>query len=146
MSDDISRIIKEERLPVKKVNTIIGINTVFRGNFVVEGPLRVDGNYEGDIKSLDMIIIGSFGKVKGNLYGEIVIIGGSVKGNVFATKQIILLSTSKVIGDLTSQKILIDEGARFRGKFNRVSSDILNDIFKKQVEPFIQEEKNKWVW
>ncbi|MCS7298722.1 MAG: polymer-forming cytoskeletal protein [Spirochaetia bacterium] len=146
MNDEITRIIKEEKLPVKKVNTIIGINTVFRGNFVVEGPLRIDGNYEGDVKSMDMIIVGSSGKVKGNIYGEVVVIGGGVKGNIFAIKEIILLSTAKVIGDLTSQKILIDEGARLKGRFNRVSSDKVSSIFSSEVIPYLQEERNNWSW
>lgn len=146
MNDEITRIIKEEKLPVKKVNTIIGINTTFRGNFVVEGPLRIDGNYEGDVKSMDMIIVGSSGKVKGNIYGEIVVVGGGVRGNIFAIREIILLSTAKVIGDLTSQKILIDEGARLKGRFNRVSSDKLSSIFSSEVIPYLQEEKNNWSW
>lgn len=146
MNDEITRIIKEEKLPVKKVNTIIGANTVFRGNFVVEGPLRIDGNYEGDVKSMDMIIVGSSGKVKGNIYGEIVVIGGGVKGNIFAIKEIILLSTAKVIGNLTSQKILIDEGARLKGRFNRVSLDKVNSIFSSEVIPYLQEERNNWNW
>lgn len=146
MENNLSRIIREEHIPIKKVNTIIGSNSVFRGNFVVEGPLRVDGNYEGDIKSLDLIIIGSSGKVKGNIFGEIVIVGGKVKGDIFAIKEIILLSTASVLGGLLSQKILIDEGAKFRGRFNRVTKEKITEIFEKEVKPYLEEEKEKWRW
>lgn len=146
MPDEISKVISAERLPIKKVNTIIGSNTIFRGNFVVDGVIRIDGNYEGDIKSLDMIIVGSTGHVKGNIYGEVVIVGGKVKGNIFSKKEIILLSTAIVLGDLTSKKILIDDGARFRGKFNRVQDEYLKNLFKAEVEKYINEEKSKWEW
>lgn len=146
MADELSRIAREEKIPIKKVNTIIGVNTIFRGNFVVEGPLRIDGNYEGDIKSFDMIIVGSTAKVKGNIYGEIVVVGGRVKGDIYAVKEIILLSTSAVIGNLTSQKILIDEGARFKGRFNRVVDNEIEKIFEDKVRPYIEEEKSKWSW
>ncbi|MEN2998142.1 MAG: polymer-forming cytoskeletal protein [Brevinematia bacterium] len=146
MRDEISRIIKEEHIPIKKVNTIIGVNTIFRGNFVVEGPLRVDGNYEGNIKSLDLIIVGSSGKVKGDIFGETVVVGGKVKGNIFAIREIILLGTSSVIGDLSSQKILIDEGARFKGRFNRVGKEEIMEIFSAEVSPYLEEERKKWSW
>ncbi len=65
MTDDLDKIVRAEKYTNKKVNTIIGQNTIFRGNFIVEGPLRIDGNYEGDIKSYDMVIVGLTGKVKG---------------------------------------------------------------------------------
>ncbi|MGB9621917.1 MAG: bactofilin family protein [Brevinematia bacterium] len=146
MADEITKIAKEENIQIKRVNTIIGLNTIFRGNFVVEGPLRIDGSYEGDIKSLDLVIVGSNGKVKGNIFGEIVIIGGQVKGNVFAIKEIILLPTAKMLGDLNSQKILIDEGAKFKGKFNRIEETRLLEIFNSEVKPYIEEEKQKWNW
>lgn len=146
MPDELTKIARAEHIPIKKVNTIIGPNTIFRGNFIVDGPLRIDGNYEGDIKSQDMVIIGSTAKVKGNIFGEIVIVGGEIKGNIFAIKEIILLPTAKILGDLVSQKILIDEGARFKGKFNRTKEEKIQEIFNIEVKPYIEEEKSKWIW
>ncbi|MFN4245020.1 MAG: polymer-forming cytoskeletal protein [Brevinematia bacterium] len=140
------KILRQEKIFLKKVNTVIGSNTIFRGNFVVDGAIRIDGNYEGYVKSLDMVIIGSTAKVKGNVYGSIVIVGGKVKGDIFAVNEIILLGTSFVFGSLCSQKILIDEGARFKGKFSRVSAEEINKIFDEEVKPYIEQEKEKWVW
>ncbi len=81
-----------------------------------------------------------------NIFGEIVIVGGEVKGNIFAIKEIILLPTAKILGDLTSQKILIDEGARFKGKFNRIQSKKIEEIFNIEVKLYIEDEKSKWVF
>ncbi len=145
MDKEIEKRVARE-INIKKVNTMIGNETIFRGTFVVEGAIRIDGMYEGNIKTKDLVIVGSTGKVKGDIYGETVVIGGAVKGNIFAMKNIVLLSTAKVIGDLTATKILMDEGAKFKGKFKRANEEELKTIFDEEVNTFIEKEKSSWEW
>jgi len=145
---DNEKIQKEiaREIRIKKVSTMIGSDALFRGVFVVEGAIRIDGKYDGNIRTRDMVIIGDGGRVKGDIYGDTVIIGGGVKGNIYAMKEIILLDTAKVLGDLTATRILIDEGAKFRGKFKKTSEENLKPIFEREVDAFVKSEKSSWEW
>ncbi len=138
------RLGKYDHLKLPEVNTILGFNTVFRGNFVVEGPMRIDGKFEGDIKSLDIVIIGSDGVIKGDIYGSTVIVGGKIRGNIFGLNEIILLSTADIVGNLNSQKMVIDDGASFKGRFKKFSENEMLQIFDQVVKTYIEKEKKEW--
>lgn len=46
------------------INSVIGPGSIFEGKFYIAGSLRIDGKFEGDIKTEDALVIGETGKVK----------------------------------------------------------------------------------
>lgn len=98
------------------VNSIIGEGSEFRGEFYVNGLLRIDGKFEGTIHTTGKILVGRTGKVKSDIKAGSVIIGGTVIGNVEATEKIVLLSTARLIGDVITPSLVIEEGVIFEGK------------------------------
>lgn len=101
-----------------KINTIIGKDTVINGDFTAKGSVRLDGRIEGDVKVSGTLILGTFGKVNGFVEAAVAIIGGEVYGDIDATEKVEITSTAKVIGNLKTNIIVIDEKAIFQGQCN----------------------------
>ncbi len=98
------------------IETLIGNGTTFKGDIIASKSLRVDGVLVGNIKEAANVIIGETAQVKGNINANYVVIDGTVEGNITASDSIELLNKSKVIGDLTTTILSINEGAKFKGK------------------------------
>lgn len=99
-----------------KISTIIGKGTVVNGDFQAEGSVRLDGIIEGDVKVSGTLILGAAGKVNGTVDAAVAVIGGEVMGDVNAPEKIEITATAKVIGNIKTNAIVIDEKAIFQGQ------------------------------
>lgn len=104
------------------IQTWIGTETVFTGDLSSLGSIRVDGKLIGNIKDAESVIIGENAEIKGNINTKYIVVSGTVNGNIVASEAIELLNKSKVIGDLSTNILSINEGALFKGK-SIMSSD-----------------------
>lgn len=101
-----------------KISTIIGSDVVINGDFQSEGSVRLDGDVEGDVKVTGTLVIGATGKINGAVEAAVTIIGGEVIGDVTAPDKIELTSTARVIGNIKTDTVVIDEKAIFHGFCN----------------------------
>jgi len=97
------------------INSIIGEGSELKGEFKVSGTLRIDGVFAGEVHTDGKIIISQTGHVKTDLKGGIIVIGGTDEGNVYATKQVTLLKTAKLMGDIITPSLIVEEGVVFEG-------------------------------
>ena len=98
------------------INTIIGPNTSFTGNIEVAGFVRIDGSIRGNVNAKGRVVIGERARLKGNVTGTNITIGGVVYGNIIADGHLIILSTALIIGDIISRRIQADDGCFINGK------------------------------
>ena len=98
------------------INTIIGPGTSVFGNIESGGFTRVDGNVLGDVKAKGRVVIGEKARMKSNVSGTLVTVGGVVFGNVLASERLIILATGLVMGDIITRRIQADEGCLIHGK------------------------------
>jgi cytoskeletal protein CcmA (bactofilin family) len=98
------------------INTIIGPNTSVTGNLEIGGFIRVDGNIRGDVSAQGRVVIGKDARMRSNISGTVVTIGGVVYGNVLASERLTVLSTGLVIGDVITRQIQADDGCLIHGK------------------------------
>jgi cytoskeletal protein CcmA (bactofilin family) len=84
------------------VNSTIGEGSVFEGKFYISGSLRIDGKFEGEIRTDEELVVGESGKVKTDIDAKSVVIAGVVIGNITASEEVRLLETGKVLGDITA--------------------------------------------
>jgi len=98
------------------VNSIIGEGSEFKGEFKINGLLRVDGKFTGTIVTDGKVLIGQAGEALTDIEARTVIIGGIVRGNIYATERVILLSTGKVTGNIITPSIVMEEGSVFDGQ------------------------------
>ncbi len=99
-----------------EVNSTIGDNSFFEGRFAVNGNLRIDGKFAGKALHVDQLEIGPKARVKTEIYATSVIVKGIVVGNITAVKRVLLLSTSRVLGDIRTPELIIQDGVILEGK------------------------------
>ena len=102
-----------------QVPTGTGLSTLsadltFEGNVSGAGDLQVDGTVKGDLR-VGRLIVGETGAVEGNVSADYVEVRGRIVGGVNG-KQIKLLGTAYVDGDITHEQLSIDVGAYFQGR------------------------------
>ena len=98
------------------INTIVGPGTSVLGNIESGGFTRIDGNVQGDIKAKGRVVIGEGARMKSNVSGTSVTVGGVIFGNVLASERLIVLATGLVMGDIITRRIQADEGCLIHGR------------------------------
>jgi cytoskeletal protein CcmA (bactofilin family) len=108
---------RKKQAPIDKIETVIGLNTNFKGRLVCDGSVRIDGICEeGIVETVGNIVVGPQAKVAANLIAENVSVSGAVTGNIKASGRLEILSTGKVWGDVDAGSFLLDDDAHFQGK------------------------------
>lgn len=107
--------VKEMAQKGDMMNSTIGDGSSFEGKFYISGSLRIDGKFEGEIKTDDELVVGESGRVKTDIVAKSVVIAGTVIGNINAFNEVRLLETAKVLGDITAPVINIMKGVVLMG-------------------------------
>ncbi|NNM53117.1 MAG: polymer-forming cytoskeletal protein [Spirochaetales bacterium] len=97
------------------INTIIGEGSSARGEFVVKGFFRIDGDFSGSIKTSGRILVGVTGRAKGELHGRDVVVGGVFRGDIYADEHVVLLASAVVLGNVYSPRLEIERGSILDG-------------------------------
>jgi len=98
------------------INTIIGPGTTLRGDIETGGFTRIDGHVMGNVAASGRVVIGERARIKSNVSGTAITIGGVVCGNVIASESLLILSTALVLGDIITRRIQADNGCIVHGK------------------------------
>jgi cytoskeletal protein CcmA (bactofilin family) len=97
------------------INSIIGEGTRFKGEFDLNGLLRIDGDFTGTIRTAGKVLVGRNGRAECTMHAGTVVIGGVVRGEIFSSEKVIVLSTGFVLGNITTPRLIVEEGVIFNG-------------------------------
>ena len=100
---------------VSGVNSILGEGSSFKGNVRIEGSMRVDGEFEGNLTVTDSLVVGKSGTVKAEVEVGEAIVAGRVLGRIRASDRVELQTGSRMEGDVYTQSFMIEDGVFFRG-------------------------------
>ncbi len=100
-----------------KIETVIGPNCSVNGMLQSDGGVRIEGTFDGEIRTAGNLIVAESAKVIAEVQAYNVVISGSMKGNITANR-IEITETGKLWGDLNVNSLLLSEGAFLRGQTN----------------------------
>ena len=86
----------------------------FEGGISGGGDLQIDGTIKGDVR-VGRLIVGETGAVEGNVSADYIEVRGRVVGGI-SGKQVKLIATAYVDGDITAEQMSSDIGAYFQGR------------------------------
>jgi cytoskeletal protein CcmA (bactofilin family) len=112
---------------------LVGAGLHIKGKISGNEDLHVDGNIEGSIQLEDRkLTIGANAKVKADVVAREVVVYGSVVGNVRASDRLEIKKDGSIVGELTTGRIVIEDGAHFKGsvEIERKAVDILPELDK----------------
>lgn len=98
------------------INSIVGEGTRFKGELDLNGLLRIDGDYSGTIRTPGKVLVGKNGRAECSIFAGTVVVGGVVKGDINSTEKVIVLSTGMIIGNVTTPRLIVEEGVILNGK------------------------------
>jgi cytoskeletal protein CcmA (bactofilin family) len=100
--------------------TTLSDTSLFDGIIRFKNSLRIDGDYTGKVDADGLLVLGPKSKLKGDIICDEVIIGGEVRGNVYARRRLELLESAKLYGDIKTAKLKIADGVVFEGQCEMV--------------------------
>jgi cytoskeletal protein CcmA (bactofilin family) len=87
-----------------------------KGEITGNEDLHIDGTVEGLVQLEDRkLTVGASAKVTADVIAREVVVYGNVKGNLRARDRIEIKKDGSVVGDLTTARIMIEDGAYFKG-------------------------------
>ena len=110
---------QQSSAPQTKEQATIGPKISFKGNLTGEEDLLIEGSLDGMIEvRKHSVMIGKKGQVKADVYGKIIIIEGTVEGNLYAEERLIVRQSGTVRGKIVSPQVALEIGCNFNGSID----------------------------
>ena len=101
---------------LNRARTYLDKGSRVNGELNFDGPVRIDGEIEGEINSNDSVAIGEGAIVSANINATAIVVAGAISGELSASQRIELYPSAKVLlGSLTAPEMVICEGAVIEG-------------------------------
>ncbi len=98
--------------------TIIARPTTIDGKLMGSSEILIDGTVKGSVTCRSLVRIAERGSIEADVHALTVQVAGIVNGDISADERIVLEKSARVKGNLTAPRILIQDGASFKGKVN----------------------------
>ena len=95
--------------------SIIGSGMRVAGDISADGVVKIEGSVTGTVRAAKQVLVARGGEVEGDVVSREAIIGGEVRGAIYAEERVELQATSVVHGDVHTKKLLIQEGGEMNG-------------------------------
>ena len=98
------------------INSIVGEGTHFRGHLHLSGLLRIDGDFSGSIVTAGKVLVGKNGRADCTIEANTVVVGGILRGAIYATEKVIVLASAMVLGNIHAPRLIAEEGVLIDGR------------------------------
>jgi cytoskeletal protein CcmA (bactofilin family) len=100
-----------EMAKADKIGTFLGEGTEFEGKLKISGTLKIDGHFKGQISGAGTLIVGEGAKmIESDIHVSQILNRGEIQGNVIADEKIEIHAPGKVIGNIQTPVLVMDEG------------------------------------
>jgi cytoskeletal protein CcmA (bactofilin family) len=90
----------------------------FEGKLSFKDTVRIDGGFQGEIASENTLIVGESGEVQATIHSQVVVVSGTVIGDIVAKRQVVLHKTAKLEGNVSTPSLVVEEGAILNGNLS----------------------------
>jgi cytoskeletal protein CcmA (bactofilin family) len=99
-----------------KKSVYIGQSILIKGELTGNEDMTIEGKVEGNINLKDHnLTIGTKGRIEAELFAKNITIMGEVNGNVYAEDKVEVANSGKLNGNISAPRVVIEDGARFKG-------------------------------
>src|SRR5258708_37553992 len=105
-------------------SAVLGKSVIVKGQIFSREDLTIDGEVEGTVELQEhRLTVGPNGKVSASVKAREVVVLGTIHGNVETTDKIDIRKDAKLVGDIKTARIVIEDGAYFKGNIDIVRAD-----------------------
>ena len=103
-----------------EIRTQIAQGTKVVGEISSAADVAIDGIFEGTLKADNAVMVGGQGEVHGEIQAAQITVHGRVRGNLAGKQSVDLQSSGRVEGDIVAPRVMIVDGAFFKGNLDMV--------------------------
>src|SRR5229473_5534963 len=104
---------------------MIGKSVMIKGQIFSREDLTIDGEVEGSVELQEhRLTVGPHGKLQAGVKAREIIVLGAIHGNVDASDKIDIRKDAKLVGDIKTARIVIEDGAYFKGSIDIARPDV----------------------
>jgi cytoskeletal protein CcmA (bactofilin family) len=107
-------MVKNRENEVPSIN-LLGSGTTVKGEIKLIGDFRIDGTFIGTINCKGKVVVGPTGVIDGEIFCQNADFSGEIKATVKVNELLTLKESAKFSGDITTNKLAIEPGAKFSG-------------------------------
>jgi len=117
-------------------SAVIGKSVMIKGQIFSREDLLIDGEVEGSVELHEhRLTVGPHGKVQAGVKAHEIIVVGTIHGNVDAADRIEIRKDARLVGDIKTARIVIEDGAYFKGSIDIQKPDVSRQAPKPAPPP-----------
>ena len=115
---------------------VLGKSVIMKGQIFSREDLTIDGEVEGAVELQEhRLTVGPNGKVMASIKAREVVVLGTIHGNVETTDKIDIRKDAKLVGDIKTARIVIEDGAYFKGNVDILRADAPRPVAAPKLQP-----------
>jgi cytoskeletal protein CcmA (bactofilin family) len=114
---------EKQPAPLDRIEVTVGPTANINGDLVCDGVVKIDGVYQGSIKTVSNVIISEQARVDAHIEAQNVSVSGQAKGSIVALGRLEILSTGRVWADVTVKSFLLDDGGKLHGALKMAGTE-----------------------
>jgi cytoskeletal protein CcmA (bactofilin family) len=124
MSTQPTRPLDTRPEPARGGVAILGKSVILKGQVYGREDVTIDGEVEGTVELQEhRLTVGPTGKVVATIKAREIVVLGTVQGNIETREKIEIRKDAKVVGDIRTARIVIEDGAFFKGSIDIVRAE-----------------------
>jgi len=126
---------------------ILDVDASMEGTVSFRDPvnLRINGSFVGKLETRGNLTIGENAKVRANITGDRIVIGGKVEGDIFASQSLSVIAPGEIKGNIVTPSFSVTEGSLIEGnvsmlKATQGSLDLKEEMTLRDVAHYLEVE------
>jgi cytoskeletal protein CcmA (bactofilin family) len=99
----------------ERTRVAVGRNVNVSGKLIFHEPVRIEGRFRGEVRSLELVVVGEDGLIEGKVFAPRLLIMGELRGDVVGCDRVVLGPRAKFFGNIETRNLRVSEGAYLDG-------------------------------
>ena len=98
-----------------RTRVAVGRNVNVSGKLIFHEAVRIEGRFRGEVRSVELVVVGEEGMIEGKVFAPRILIMGEVRGDVVGCDRLVLGARAKFFGNIETRNLTVAEGAYLDG-------------------------------
>jgi cytoskeletal protein CcmA (bactofilin family) len=99
----------------ERTRVAVGRNVNVSGKLIFHEPVRIEGRFRGEVRSVELVVVGEEGMIEGKVFAPRLLIMGELRGDVVGCDRMVLGPRAKFFGNIQTRNLTVAEGAHLDG-------------------------------
>jgi len=100
----------------ERTRVAVARNINVSGRLVFQEPVRIEGNFRGEVSSSELVVISDHGKIEGRVRTPRLLVLGELRGDITDSRLVVLGPRARVFGRIEADCLRVCEGALLEGE------------------------------